>query len=139
MSRCNFRRDGKRCKIICKNNLCHFHNKECSICFDDISSDPVKLGCGHVFHNDCIKEWFERDIRCPLCRKETTISKVSVHVSNNPLLFNVNSRTLLENLQMLGKKDIFKTTRLSIDIVDRNTAGVYSFHSKELLGTFKIS
>ena len=28
------------------------------------------LRCGHLFHTECIDEWFERSYRCPCCKAE---------------------------------------------------------------------
>ena len=45
-------------------------NEECSICFNeyDTSTKVSKLRCNHVYHNDCIKKWFETSGTCPMCR-----------------------------------------------------------------------
>jgi len=43
---------------------------ECSICLCDDAK--FKLKCGHVFHTDCIKNWYtkgENGEKCPMCRK----------------------------------------------------------------------
>jgi hypothetical protein len=47
-------------------------NDICSICFDDLDNNSInKLSCNHIFHKDCINEWFSRNIiqTCPYCRK----------------------------------------------------------------------
>ncbi len=40
---------------------------ECSICQDRFSN-PIKLPCDHIFCEDCVAEWLERENTCPLCR-----------------------------------------------------------------------
>ena len=41
----------------------------CSICQGDEMVQPIKLhNCKHIFCEDCIAEWLERDNTCPLCR-----------------------------------------------------------------------
>lgn len=143
MSRCNFnKKDGKQCKInsLNNNNYCHIHSKECSICYEKLyDKQPEILKCKHQFHKECIREWFERDNRCPLCRDENAMQKFSVHISNNPLLTDMNCKFFLEKLQNLEYKDKFKFSKLAINVIDRETAGIYSFHEKQLLGTFKIN
>lgn len=46
---------------------------ECCICLIDLShtSNPVLAPCGHIFHENCIRELVEahRVRRCPLCRR----------------------------------------------------------------------
>ncbi|KAF0686566.1 Aste57867_21660 [Aphanomyces stellatus] len=47
---------------------------ECSICLcalADISQDgePLRLGCGHAFHEECVLHWLDVQMSCPLCRE----------------------------------------------------------------------
>ncbi|KAK1388419.1 RING finger and transmembrane domain-containing protein 2 [Heracleum sosnowskyi] len=39
----------------------------CAICQEKMHI-PVQLCCKHVFCEDCVSEWFERERTCPLCR-----------------------------------------------------------------------
>ena len=41
---------------------------DCSICRDGLTSPLEILPCGHIFHRQCIKKWFERRMICPVCR-----------------------------------------------------------------------
>ena len=41
---------------------------ECCICHAGLEG-PVRLSCSHVFCEECISEWLDRDSTCPLCRK----------------------------------------------------------------------
>ena len=45
---------------------------ECAICKCDWeeNDEAVDLPCHHLFHNDCIKKWFETSNLCPMCRHE---------------------------------------------------------------------
>ncbi|KAK1399734.1 RING finger and transmembrane domain-containing protein 2 [Heracleum sosnowskyi] len=40
----------------------------CAICQEKLHV-PVLLCCKHVFCEDCVSEWFERERTCPLCRE----------------------------------------------------------------------
>lgn len=46
---------------------------ECSICIEHFvdKEDVIKLECGHIFHKDCLLEWFNKKIytnlECPNC------------------------------------------------------------------------
>jgi len=43
--------------------------KQCSICFETITSDQLHcLPCAHVFHDSCVRRWFEESASCPVCR-----------------------------------------------------------------------
>ena len=49
---------------------------ECVICKDQYTDEkvPFELECEHTFCKHCILDMFKRDNRCPLCRKEYTIT-----------------------------------------------------------------
>lgn len=39
----------------------------CAICQEKMLA-PILLRCKHIFCEDCVSEWFERERTCPLCR-----------------------------------------------------------------------
>merc|ERR1712216_500431 len=39
----------------------------CTICHDPPSA-PIRLRCGHIFCEECVHEWLQREQTCPLCR-----------------------------------------------------------------------
>ncbi|XP_047308453.1 E3 ubiquitin-protein ligase RNFT1-like [Impatiens glandulifera] len=39
----------------------------CTICQEKMHA-PIMLRCKHIFCEDCVSEWFERERTCPLCR-----------------------------------------------------------------------
>ena len=42
---------------------------DCSICLDDVLTKPAyNLGCGHLFHAECINEWRKKSDKCPMCK-----------------------------------------------------------------------
>jgi len=43
----------------------------CAICQDKFN-DPVMLACKHIFCEDCVAMWFDRDRTCPMCRATIT-------------------------------------------------------------------
>jgi len=60
------------------NNIEHIDNfcknetecmTECSICLENINMG-TQLKCGHQYHTDCIKHWYNWKNNCPLCTKE---------------------------------------------------------------------
>jgi hypothetical protein len=41
----------------------------CSICQDTLTSGS-RLRCSHLFHTSCIRNWFQMNSRCPVCRHD---------------------------------------------------------------------
>ncbi|XP_019641126.1 PREDICTED: RING finger and transmembrane domain-containing protein 2-like [Branchiostoma belcheri] len=41
----------------------------CAICQEDFKG-PISLQCKHVFCEDCVLVWFDREKTCPMCRAE---------------------------------------------------------------------
>ncbi len=42
--------------------------KECPICLTQIRKDCRELSCGHTFCDNCIDEWWKRQLNCPMCK-----------------------------------------------------------------------
>lgn len=41
----------------------------CIICREEmVASSTKKLPCGHIFHKNCLRSWFQRQQTCPTCR-----------------------------------------------------------------------
>ena len=65
--------------MLDEHNIIHYFDKECSICFCEyIEHDKIiKLfNCSHVFHCECIIQWFTQAIRCPFCNNINLIIHV---------------------------------------------------------------
>ena len=43
----------------------------CSICLEDFKKQDkyIEFKCEHIYHKECIKEWFKKQNNCPNCRK----------------------------------------------------------------------
>ncbi|XP_026327739.1 E3 ubiquitin-protein ligase TRAIP-like [Hyposmocoma kahamanoa] len=48
----------------------------CIICKEILISDVASGPCGHMFHNNCIKQWIQKSATCPQCRAKVTLGKV---------------------------------------------------------------
>ncbi|CAI2378760.1 unnamed protein product [Moneuplotes crassus] len=40
----------------------------CCVCTDEMQIEATILLCKHLFHTECIKEWFKSHNTCPICR-----------------------------------------------------------------------
>lgn len=50
---------------------------ECYICHEDLHSPLEILPCAHIYHRNCIVEWFEFGKVCPKCRRPLSNEEVS--------------------------------------------------------------
>ena len=46
-----------------------YKQSDCSICTHKLET-YVSLPCGHIFHSNCILEWLEKNMSCPICRMD---------------------------------------------------------------------
>ena len=50
---------------------------ECSICLNeiDVEDTVLKLDCEHIFHKECLKDWYlkSENKNCPICREEIDV------------------------------------------------------------------
>jgi hypothetical protein len=44
-------------------------NLKCTICSDDLKENICSTPCGHVYHRNCVSNWFNNYRSCPQCRK----------------------------------------------------------------------
>jgi len=44
---------------------------DCSICQGPLQG-PIVLSCGHLFCEECVSEWLDKEPTCPLCRAQVT-------------------------------------------------------------------
>ncbi|KII68249.1 E3 ubiquitin-protein ligase synoviolin [Thelohanellus kitauei] len=47
--------------------LASAHDITCVVCREEMTTGK-KLPCGHLFHFECLKAWFQRQQTCPTCR-----------------------------------------------------------------------
>ena len=89
-------------KEIVNENIVLYFNKECSICYCNIEEgDTIFIlnNCLHLFHKDCIVQWFTREIRCPLCNNMNfRIQNEDMEVENGD---NVNTDNNDNNVQIV--------------------------------------
>lgn len=54
---------------VIDNNLTK-SEEACCICMEEIEYTKLeKLACGHIYHNNCILEWYNTKLSCPMCRQ----------------------------------------------------------------------
>lgn len=43
----------------------------CVICIEPLQSKQttIILECNHIYHKNCILDWFNKELTCPMCRK----------------------------------------------------------------------
>jgi hypothetical protein len=63
-------------------------DERCSICHDDLNR-AVILSCKHVFCEECVCEWLERERTCPLCRAVVSSGANYQSDGSAPLMFQV--------------------------------------------------
>jgi E3 ubiquitin-protein ligase RNF115/126 len=61
------------CIQVSEEDLGEECNRECCICFYEHKVGDVqvaRLPCGHLFHQNCIRDWLTKKCTCPICRYE---------------------------------------------------------------------
>ena len=46
-------------------------SETCVICIEPLHSKQttIILDCNHIYHKNCILDWFNKELTCPMCRK----------------------------------------------------------------------
>uniref|UniRef100_A0A6N2LYC1 RING-type domain-containing protein n=1 Tax=Salix viminalis TaxID=40686 RepID=A0A6N2LYC1_SALVM len=58
----------------------------CAICQEKMHA-PILLRCKHIFCEDCVSEWFDRERTCPLCRALVKSADIKSYSDGSTSLF----------------------------------------------------
>jgi hypothetical protein len=57
--------------------------EECSICLEPLKNHSFCiLNCNHYYHEKCIKKWHSKKPFCPICSRDTLLSKRIIFTKN---------------------------------------------------------
>jgi len=57
--------------VDCEKSINVYSTEECAICLNPfIDNNLLTIPCGHTYHTECILEWFDKKMTCPMCRKK---------------------------------------------------------------------
>ena len=69
--------------LVTSSNLSELSENEitCIICMEDFKNDEdvIYLPCQHLFHKDCIYEWFKINDFCPICKLKLTRENTDIY------------------------------------------------------------
>lgn len=65
-----FYKTNKIYPITCSPCETKYDTDECFICLNLLTPQALILPCGHIYHTNCILDWFDRNMNCPTCRKK---------------------------------------------------------------------
>lgn len=63
---------------------------ECSICFDFLKKNTIKLNCDHIFHKKCISDWCYTNKNIIINQNNHTIINGVCPICNSPFFININ-------------------------------------------------
>lgn len=61
-----------------RENKRHDNNNNCVVCLYEFKIGDIisALPCCHVFHSECIQNWFRNELTCPVCKFQVTLSSI---------------------------------------------------------------
>ena len=101
----------------------------CPTCLDSFTSscEISSIPCGHVFHSECIKKWFETGKHnCPQCRDGFQISQV--HKLFFPIELTENDYDAETNLKCI---ELEKENQKLVKDMDKSLAAIAGALSRE--------
>ena len=87
---------------------------KCLVCLDDINLFDKKvsiLNCGHFFHNNCLKDWLDRQMNCPECR---SVVNREHYVRN--IFPNINDEILSHRKSLINRSGELKKEKFFLQI-----------------------
>ena len=60
------------------------NNNNCVVCLTEFEIGDIisALPCCHVFHTKCIENWLQKELTCPVCKFEVTLSSIIGQFNN---------------------------------------------------------
>jgi hypothetical protein len=83
-------------------------NDECTICFDKLSvgDSALRIPCGHLFHEDCVRKWLESSNQCPVCRYELPTDDAAFESGRRARMVNRRPRLRVKDLSAKGVREL---------------------------------
>lgn len=67
--------DIRKIPTVKYNKKKYTENDKCVICQEEFKENEIvsKLGCNHIYHSNCIRQWLKSNKKCPFCMQEIKI------------------------------------------------------------------
>ena len=92
----------------------HEENKDCFICFDEKipnENKPTKLryqnlyiktcDCDGTVHNYCLKKWFDKHKKCPICRIECIENNNTTLIIHNYIPYGIHVYAFIQDTHLI--------------------------------------
>lgn len=81
---------------------------ECVICLDDLvlGEPATRIPCGHLFHENCIKDWLKKSNECPVCRYELPTDDAKYEVDRKERMAGRRPRLRLTDLSVKSAQEL---------------------------------
>lgn len=75
-------------------------NNECTICLEKLTAgdSALRIPCGHLFHEDCVRTWLQSNNQCPMCRYELPSEDASLEQGRRERMADRKPRITLKTL-----------------------------------------
>jgi len=81
---------------------------ECVICLDDlvVNEPATRIPCGHLFHDNCVKDWLKKSNECPVCRYELPTDDAKYEVTRRQRMAGRRPRLRLADLSVKSAQEL---------------------------------
>jgi hypothetical protein len=94
-------------------------SNECVICLEKLTEgeEALRVPCGHVFHDACIRSWLGNSNQCPTCRYELPTADADFEVGRRERMAKRRLRFTVEDLSARSVRELrYLTQHLNVSI-----------------------